>query len=366
MKIECVRDKLVPILQSVERIASKNLSLPILSCIYLEAKDSELILRTTNLDVGVEIRVPAKVEVPGVVAIGASILTSFVASVTLDKNIKFELIEGNLKVTTAHNSTILKAQPADDFPALPSISSDDMFLINSQDFLKGLKSVSYSASVSGVKPELSSVCVYCEDGNVVFVATDSFRLAEKKIKARKSKDFGQILIPVKNVVDIIRVFDGIDADLEIGLSKNQLTITYESIYFVSRVIDGIFPDYKQILPKQSTTEVVVLKNDLIDALKLSNLFSDKFHQVKISVSPSSKSFELKAKSNDIGENVRKIDATLEGDDVEVNFNQKYITDCFQSIDADSMSLSLSGLNRPMIIHPVGGGQFTYLVMPMNR
>lgn len=164
----------------------------------------------------------------------------------------------------------------------------------------------------------------------------------------------------------MRVLENINDEVEVSLDKNQISFSYKGIFLISRVIDGVFPDYKQIIPKSSSTEVTVLKQDLVNALKLSNIFSDKFNQVNIKINPNSKLCEIRTKNNDVGENVSSLDAAITGEALEINFNYKYIIDSFQSIDSDSVTLSFSGLNKPLIINPVSDPSFRYLVMPMNR
>jgi DNA polymerase-3 subunit beta len=233
------------------------------------------------------------------------------------------------------------------------------------DFVKGLKSVSYSSSVSSVKPELSSVYVNCDGDSVIFAATDSFRLAEKKIHLKKTKDFGSILIPFQSVPEIIRVLEG-TGDVNVILDQNQISFAFENTYLVSRIIDGVFPDYKQIIPKSYSTEIVCLKQDLMNALKLSHVFSDKFNQINFSVDPAAKSMELATKNSDIGENTTTVDAAITGEKLAINFNHKYVNDCFQSIDSDSVAFHFGGLNKPLLITPGSDQSFRYLVMPMNR
>ena len=368
MKIECIQSKIRWGIGLAERISGKHMTLPVLSCLLLEAeKDSILKIKATNLDLGIEINVPARVYEPGIVAVPANTISAFIGGVTdEDKSVKIESNNDNIKILTQKSSGILKTQPNDDFPDIPKVSGLEVFSINCNDFIKGLKSVWYSSSVSSIKPELSSVYIYCENDFVVFVATDSFRLAEKRIKIRKNKDFGQILIPYKNIPDILRVLEGCNDDIEVRLDKNQISFSYHGVYLVSRVIDGVFPDYKQIIPKQNSTEVTVLKQDLINTLKLSNVFSDKFNQVSMSIKKSVKKFEIKTKNNDIGENTTTLDAVIQGEDLDINFNYKYIIDCFQSIDSDSVTLNFNGLNKPLVIIPVSDNTFRYIVMPMNR
>ena len=366
MKIECLKEKLVQAVVKAERITGKNLTLPVLKCVLLEAKNSSLTIKATNLDLGIEVTVPVKVEKEGVVAVPGNILSSFISNLQNEKNIILEVVEGNLVVSTRVNSTTVKSLPYEDFPTIPVVSNERSFQINSKDFVRGLKAVWYSSSISSMKPELSSVFIYPDDEGVVFVATDSFRLAEKKVRLKKGKEFNHILIPYKNVPDIIRVLDEISDDVLVNLDKNQISFSYEGVYLTSRVIDGAFPDYKQIIPKEYKTEVVVLKQDLINSLKLANIFSDTFHQVNIKIHPGKKGFELKTKNSDVGETLNKMEAALSGEDLEINFNHKYIVDCFQSIDSDSVALQFNGLNRPLIMRGVSDKSFMYLVMPMNR
>jgi DNA polymerase III subunit beta len=368
MKVECSQDKIKEAIALAERIAGKHMTLPVLSCVLLDAEKTNFItIRATNLDLGIEIAIPAKVDEAGTVAVPASTLSSFINGIAdSGAKVKIELQEGNIKVSTAKTSSVIKTLPHDDFPSIPRVTSGNSFSLDAADFVKGLKSVWYSSSVSSIKPELSSVYVNCENEFVVFVATDSFRLAEKRVKIKKTKDFGQILIPYKNIPEIMRVLETIPGEVAVELDKNQISFAHEGTYLISRVVDGVFPDYKQIIPKQSGTEAIVLKQDLVNALKLSNIFSDKFNQVNIKVIPEAKKCEIRTKNNDVGENLTNLDAAITGDDIEINFNYKYIIDCFQSVDSDSVTLTFNGLHRPMIIVPTSDTTFRYIVMPMNR
>lgn len=365
MKIECSIDKIKKSLSLVERITGKNLTLPVLGSVLWVATGRTLKLRSTNLNIGIEVEIPAKIEKEGVVAVRGDILSSLFSVLQGDLLVKFELINGNLLVKTNTSTILLKSIPHEDFPTIPIVEGESLLIPNKK-FIEGVKSVYYSASVSEIKPEIGSVYIYPEDDMLVFVSTDSFRLAEKKIKIKQKLSFSGILIPFKNISEIIKVFEGEEEDLKITLQKNQISFTTDNIYLTSRVVDGNFPDYKQIIPKNPTTKAVVLKQDFISSLKISNIFSDKFNQVIMTIKPNEKIFEIESKNTDIGENTTLIAGALSGDNVSVNFNYKYMLDCFQSISGDSLNLELNGNNKPMIIKGVGDSSFMYLVMPMNR
>ena len=366
MNIECIKEKFTRALSKAEKITGRNITLPILSCVLLEAKDSVLTIKATNLDLGIEIKLPVKVIKPGSVAVPGAVLSNFVSNLTNEKNITLQVVDGNLKLTTSHSHSTIKCFPIDDFPSIPKVSDATTFQFSAPDLLKGFKYVAYSASNSTIRPVLSSILMYPEDEFVICVATDSFRLAEKKIKVKKPKDFKQVLIPLRNIPEIIRTFEDIKDELTVSLNQNQISFTYEDIYITSRVIDGIFPDYKQLITKDIKTEVVVLKQDLIGALKVSNIFSDKFSQVVFDISGKDKKFTISTKNIDIGENIQNIDAVIKGEDLSVSFNYKYIIDCFNSIDSDSVSLQFNDRNHPMLVGGVGDKNFLYLVMPMNK
>ncbi|HUC88876.1 MAG TPA: DNA polymerase III subunit beta [Candidatus Paceibacterota bacterium] len=365
MKIECSIEKIKSALITVDRITGKNLTLPVLGSILWVAAGKTLKLRATNLSIGIEMEIGAKIEKDGVAAIRGDIISSLFSVLGGDGSVSFELINGNLLVKTKTNTILLKSIPHEDFPTIPVIEGENL-IIPARKFIEGMKSVYYGASVSDIKPEIGSVYIYPENDTLVFVSTDSFRLAEKKVRIKQNLSFNGILIPLRNVVEIIKVFDGIDGDINITLQKNQISFKTANIYLTSRVVDGVFPDYKQIIPKGSSTEAVILKQDLISSLKISNIFSDKFNQITFKINPPEKIFEIESQNADVGENTTLISGALSGESVSVNFNYKYILDCFQSITADSINLELNGNNKPMIIRPVGDQSFMYLVMPMNR
>lgn len=367
MKFECDKLKIEPVVQKASKLANKHLTLPVLSCLYFDVLSNKLIIKSTNLDIGVEFEIKVKTIENGCVAVPAAILLGVLSSIKEDKLV-FETKDNNLKISSNKNSIIIKCLPYEDFPSIPKLKSDnsESIKINSHDLILGFKSVWYSASNSNIKPELSSVYIFKDNNNLVFVSTDSFRLAEKKINIKNPIDFPQTLIPYKNVSEIIKLFEDYNGDINIIFEKNQAAFITEDIYLVSRIIDGSFPDYKQIIPKTFLTTAVVLKNDLINSIKTSNIFSDSLNQVKLKVDIKNKSLNIESKNNDIGESKELINASISGENIELNFNSKYIIDCIQSIPSDSLILNFGGNGKPLAINGTSDRSFLYIVMPMNR
>ena len=253
MKLECSVEKLKSALSQVERITGKNLTLPILNAILIIASGKSIKLRATNLSLGIEVEIPAKIEKEGMLAISGSTLGSVFANVSQNENVYLEKENENLLIKTKKSQIKLKSQPHDDFPTIPTVAGSE-FIVDSKKLVDGIKAVYYSSAVSDIKQEISSVYIYSSNDGMVFVSTDSFRLAEKKIKMKDLPEITGLLIPFKNVSEILRIFGEFNGPLKVCFNKNQISFSSDNIYLTSRIIDGIFPDYRQIIPKDFSTE----------------------------------------------------------------------------------------------------------------
>ncbi|MCI0619418.1 DNA polymerase III subunit beta [Candidatus Wolfebacteria bacterium] len=349
-----------------EKVTGKNLSLTILRAVLLVAEKKNFTVRATNLDLGIEIQVPAQITNEGVVAVPGDILNSFLANNPNSSSVVLSTKDGVLEVATERSVARVKTLPHEDFPTIPKPKQTNTISLPSKDLASGLRAVWYAASPSSMKPELSSVLVVEERGDVVFAATDSFRLAEKRLRVKGVDSFSPLLIPLKNITEIVRTLDQAGDVATLQISENQLSVIVGETYLTTRIIDATFPDYKQIIPTSFTTEATVLKDDLVNTLKISTIFSNKFNQVLFNISPKKKQFTVETNNPEIGENTTKVEAALVGEELAIGFNHKYITDSFQSLTADSTTLKFSGEGKPLVIQGVGDKTFTYLVMPMNR
>ncbi len=357
---------LLTISSIVEKVSGRNLTLANLNGVYVEASKGQVILRATNLDVAVEIKVPAKVEEDGVASIPGSMLSQILSNSYKGDSVSVVRKDGTLSIKTGDGLSTIKILPDEDFPTLPSVVDGNKITLKAKDFIDGIANVWHCASTSTIKPELASVYVYPDGKNLIFVATDSFRLAEKKVAAQFTGEFDYMLIPSRNIPEIIKVLEIAEGEVELTFNDHQLSFTFDSVHLTTRLTDGVFPDYRQIIPKQRVAEVTVLTKDLQQACKRTSMFSDKFNQVQFSIQPSKKICRVIAKNPDVGESVTDLDAVIEGEELDISFNVKYISEVFQALQADSVSLSFSGTAKPLVIKGVSNASFLYLVMPMNR
>ncbi len=367
MKLECAREKLRDMVGLAERVTGKNLSLPILNSIILNTSGRSLIIRATNLELGVEINLPCRVSQDGLVAIHGGVLSNFLSNIT-GETVSLEVVSGNLVVSSPRHRTIIKGYPPTDFPSLPKVVDDRQFFVIPSDYLAAaLRAVSYSSSTSLIKPEIASVCLYNQGNELAVVATDSFRLAEKIFPPalKISLALPHLILPIKNVSEIIRVLENTPGEATIEYNQHQISFKMGEIYLTSRLTDGVYPDYRQIIPTTKLTEAIVLKDRLMETLKVLNIFVDRFGQITLTVSPADKKIEFTS-SNDNGENTSNIEATVEGEAVTLSLNVKYLLDCLQSIHTDSLRLKFNGPHKPVVVQGVGDPSFTYLIMPINR
>jgi len=365
MRFETPTEQFLEAVSVAARFAERRPNLAVLGSILLVAENGTVLLRATNLECGVEMSLPAKVGTAGVVAVPAPILLGFLSN-TKSKTISVELKGEVLRVEAEGSSASIKTIPHEDFPLLPRVSASTSFSIKAQDLVRAIRSVAYCASLSAIKPELQSVLLFGEAGKLTAVATDSFRLAERSVALKSQGSVAPLLLPARNAGELLRILEGVSGEVEVYYNENQLSTQAEHIYYTSRLLDGSFPNYKQIIPNSFSTEAVVLREDLSGALKSLSIFADKFAQVSLSIEPAKKALQLSSRNPDVGEQTSALKATVEGDSVVVSFNGRYLADSLQSIAGDSVRLHSNGPGKPMLIKDAADASFLYLAMPMNR
>ena len=343
----------------------KSTTLPALSSVLIVAGNDGIKMRATNLETGVDLKLNGKCINDGVVAIPATILQQIAGSLTQDGNITIEQTGDIISIISGTGKSLIKTVPYDDFPSIPFPENSKNRIIIQGVLLKNLfTSIASCASSSTVRPELSSIYISIEGGVLTAVATDSFRLAEKKIPLSNKGTQGKFLIPAKNALDISQALP--DDDVIISFDDNQCAFVATQGMFVSRLTNAVYPDYRQIIPKESIVEAVVLRKDFENALKRTTIFSDSFQKVKVSFNPKKNSFSFFAKNTEIGESSETIPANISGSALDLSFNHRYLSAVLSLTTSESISLTAAGIGRPLIIKGVGDTTIMYLVSPMNQ
>ncbi|PIR82526.1 DNA polymerase III subunit beta [Candidatus Kaiserbacteria bacterium CG10_big_fil_rev_8_21_14_0_10_59_10] len=365
MNFSTIKEKLLSAVMIAERLVGKKETLPVLSCVLLEAGDT-LSVRATNLEAGVEAVVPGEAKEAGIVAVPATILSQTLRAIAGDKT-SLRLEGDNLLVESKGTRTIIKAVPHEEFPVITAPSIKKGVDVARERLLAALQSTTYAASSSMIRPELGSIFLSVENGKVTCVATDSFRLAEKVVADASGGGESDVLIPLKHALELSHILERLpDERVTLFVEDSQVNMRAEGLSYVSRVIDGTFPNYKEIVPKNHTTEATLLKGDFAEVLRKARIFAGAEQRIGFHVYPKKKVFDITAQSPAVGEMSDSLEAALSGEDLDIYFHIGYVADCLPAIQSDSVTLSFSGPGKPLVVRGVSDTSFMYLAMPLNR
>jgi DNA polymerase-3 subunit beta len=364
MEITLLHSELQKALELVGRISTKHVTLPVLQCVRIEVKASQITLQATNLEINLEIPLNGEVIETGVVAVPTQIFLQSIQFINQEK-ITLRMEEQVLQIESKTSSTSIKLFSPDEFPVVQQLTDLGDTLQGVQ-FAFGIKSVAFAASQTSIKPELGSVFIQQKkEHSLTFVATDSFRLMEKTVAQKGLTLKESLMIPQKNALELARICDAVGENPQFGMDDNQCALRFPGgVYVSTRLVSGSFPDYEQIIPKEFVTYVTLLKSDLQQSFKKTNVFLNKFRQVTLLISDND--LTVSSQNNEVGHTTDTIKATVEGEELSLNFNQQFIMDPLSHIPADSLKLSFAGIGRPMILHGINDTNQRYLVMPMNK
>ncbi|MCA9358603.1 DNA polymerase III subunit beta [Candidatus Kaiserbacteria bacterium] len=364
MEITIPHPQLVNALELIGRISSKHVTLPVLQCVRLEAKENLITLQATNLEISIEVPITGTIIEEGVVAVPTQTFLQSIQFIT-QKDITLRTEDQVLQLETNSTNTSIKTYAVDEFPNLHQLQGSE-HKVQGSTFAYGIKSVAFSASQTSIKPELGSVFIQQKkEHSLTFVATDSFRLMEKTV-AQKGLVLDQsIMIPQKNALELARVCEALEEDPVFVSNDNQCALRFPSgVYISSRLVSGSFPDYAQIIPKEFVSHVTVLKDDLLKSFKKTNIFLNKFRQVSLMIT--SNNLTISSQNNEVGHTTDTVKALVEGEELTLSFNQQYVMDPLSHISDDSIIMSFAGIGRAVIIQGVTDKTLRYLVMPMNK
>jgi len=380
MKLSIRQDKIKKALKIVEKVASKSTSLPILNNVLLEAENNFLRLSATDLETGVSCSLLAKVEKEGKITVPAQVFANFVNYLPSSSTLNIELKGGVLNLSCDKTKTKINGIEAEDFPAIPKVEEGEEIGISSAVLTKGFGQVVNIASTSGIKPEISGICLRFEKNLLTMVATDSFRLAEKKITFSEpfgiSKDY-TIILPSRAAAFLRSVFSENESDLKIHFSPNLIMVEsftegeegFPWFRFVSKLIEGEYPNYKEIIPKKLACKLVVERNVFLNHLKRASLFASRINEVKLRFFPERNEVELFCQNPELGEHSSVLAAKIEGKETEVSFNYKFLKDGFVDIEQDRIIMGLSKDDKeedgPAVIRPIDDETYLYVVMPIQ-
>lgn len=374
MKLTILQEKLKEGLGTIERISSKSLTLPILNNVLISSEKSFLNLAATDLEIGINWWVLTKTEKEGSLAIPSRLFSSFV-NLLPNKKISIEAKNNTVFLECESYKTQIKGFPAEEFPIIPKITEGEFISVNSAAFCQSLGQVVDIAALSATKPEISGIYLLFQKDLITITATDSFRLGEKKIFLKNHSDIKKdysLIIPQKAAKEIINIFGAKNSELKVYFSSNQVMFElpmaetqHAQAQLVSRLIEGEYPNYREIIPKKFTTQISCSRPELLNQIKSASLFSGKINEVKIKVEPKKGEIEIFSQNPESGEYRSSLAAKIKGSAADVSFNHKFLLDGLANIKSTEINLELNGSSGPGVLRPVGDQSYLYVVMPIK-
>lgn len=375
MKISSLQENLKSGLLSVSHIAGKNINLPILNNILLKAEDGNIKLVSTDLEMGIITIIRGKIEKEGSFTVDAKIISDYV-SLLPNKKIDLEKKENRLVVKCDNYKTTVNGQGADEYPLIPQIDKKIYYKADIEEFKQSLAQVIFAVSNSETRIELSGVLFDFTDKALVMAATDSYRLAEKKLKiTTNSKENHKIIVPAKTLQELARILSGYraggetadGAEIKFYVSDNQILFTVFNIELISRLIEGQYPDYKQIIPLKSETKVFINRPELVRAVKASSLFSKSgINDVNLDLPADKNKLIVSSASSQAGENTVELEATVSGKDNGMVINHRYLLDGLNNIDGENIKIDIVNSATPCVLRPEKDEDYLYIIMPIKQ
>ncbi|MCK9186530.1 DNA polymerase III subunit beta [Candidatus Gracilibacteria bacterium] len=367
MKLFCSQRDLDGALNIVNKAISLNNTLPVLNNILLKAEGKKLYFSSTNLEIAISCSISADVRSEGSITVPAKLITNYV-SLLSDEKVELSVIEGlNLAINSTSSSTKIKCISADEFPLIPKIEKEQEFYLKNSKLYEAITETVFAASLNTSRPVLSGVYLYSKDDEVKFVATDSYRLAEKTIIADK-KPTGNVscIVPARTMMELSKIITKSgDEDVKINISKNQILFSIGDTELISRLIEGKFPDYEKIIPKENKTKLEISVEDLSLVLKRVSLFArENNNSVKLSVTNDGK-LTISSEETKVGEEKAEVVVKIEGENNKISLNAQYLLDVLTYIGEDKIIFSVNDKVSPAVIKPLKGSDYVYIIMPLK-
>lgn len=365
MELTVTQENLARALTAVGRVASTKTQLPILGNILLRTDGNRLLIAATNLEIATTQYIGAKIAKPGAITIPARLVSEFISN--LPKNsVDLRVVGDNLHIKSDKYNSIINGVIADDFPELPTIneSSSIRYSIKTDDFKQAVSQTIITTSNDSTRPVLTGVYWHSFEGQLILAATDGYRLSERRLVATTSEI--SAIIPTQTLQEVLRTIVDDSDEVDILFDETQVRFRINEAEIISRLIDGNFPDYRQLVPKKSDTNITISKVDFTRITKISGLFArESGGSVTLTADESSKSLSIHSIASQLGENTSEATADVKGDG-QVTLNSRYLAEALSVIDGETVNFSFSGKLAPCVLRSTDKDtNYYHIIMPLK-
>ncbi len=362
MKLQVTQENLNKALSSVSRVASSRSTLPILANVLIKTNNNLLSISATNLNIAITHSIGAKVATKGSITVPAKLMQEFIASLPAGV-IDLELDGTKLKISTEKYNSTINGIISDDYPIMPSVDSKNNWKISSLVLKSALSQVIFAASSDETRPILTGILFSVVDDNLYLVATDSYRLAEKKVI--KLQQPLNLLIPASSMTDLLRILPDNDNEVLVTYDDNQIKFKINEIELLTRLLNGTYPDYKKLIPEKFSTSSTLKKADMLNVVKVSSLFArENAGSIKIEVNEENSTLSVKSIASQIGENIASAEAvvTNSGD---ITLNARYLLEALNALSGENIEFAFNGKLEPTIIRDPKKTDYNHIIMPLK-
>jgi DNA polymerase-3 subunit beta len=356
-------------LSVVSRAVSTRSTLPVLANVLLKTEDAGLKLTATNLEIGITYWVPGKIDSDGSTTVPARLLTDYINALQGGERVDLELLPGEtLHLKAGRFESHLKGIDADEFPAIQTAGERPTTRISQKVLRQALEETAFAAASDEARPILTGVLARFEGDTVTLAAADNYRIAVKTIPILDAVPETSVVIPARALNELVRILSDVDDPIEIVLAqaRNQILFHLDGIDLVSRLIDGQFPNYQQVLPQSHTTRAVLDREELLRAVRPAALIAhESANIVKLQISSNGEAGITVSANAEVGDHVGQVEAAVEGDGTTIAFNARYLADVLTNVDAEQFALELNGPLSPGVFKPVGDDLYVHVVMPVR-
>ncbi|MCL4465456.1 MAG: DNA polymerase III subunit beta [Chloroflexi bacterium] len=374
MKISCLQENLAKGLSIVGRAVSTKSTLPVVSNVLLATEDSRLKLSATNLEVGITCWIGAKVDEEGAITVPARLFSDLVNSLPPEKvDMVLNTRTRSLNIHCGAFEANLKGIDAEEFPPIPKVGDVPTAQIKADELRQAINQVAFAAATDDTRPVLTGVLMTFDKDKVVLAAADGFRLAVRELQlSEATPERLEILVPARALLELSRILGDSEEPVQIMVTPNKSQVLFHMINvdLVSRLIDGTFPNYKQIIPTHWESRVVVNNGEFAKAVRIASFVArDAANVVKLQVTPGEDLTPGKvivtATAAEVGDTLGGIDATVEGEGIQIAFNAKYVSDVLSVLDTPQVALELTTPSSPGVLKNIGKEDYIHVIMPMH-
>jgi DNA polymerase III subunit beta len=362
MKLQVTQENLSRALGSVAKVANSRGTLPILSNVLVKTVGTRVSIAATNLDIAITHYIGSKVSEEGAITVPARLMQDFVSSLPSGV-INLHLEDNKLHIETEQYQSTINGISAEDYPVMPAITGGHEWKVAAKVLKTGLQQVLIAASNDEARPVLTAVYVHAHEGQLYLVATDSYRLAEKRLMA--TKEDISLLIPASALQDLLRILGDDDEQVTVTHDDQQVLFKVGDIELVTRLIDGNYPDYRKLIPGGFATSATLKRVDLNNITKVSSLFArESAGSVTINLDETKQAVSIRSVASQLGENTAAANAEVTGDGT-ITLNSRYILDALHALSGEQASIGFNGKLEACVLRDPKAEDYLHIIMPLK-